>query len=66
MDIRKDYFADERSEEFNEIGRSKQRSDTYGHVKGMTPFYADRNIPGLLHLRMVRSPITTPASYGSI
>ena len=56
MDIRKDYFADERSEEFNEIGRSKQRSDTYGHVKGMTPFYADRNIPGLLHLRMVRSP----------
>ncbi len=56
MDIRKSYFADERSDDLKEIGQSRQRSDALGHTKGITPFYADRTIPGLLHIRMVRSP----------
>ena len=56
MEIRKDYFADERPDDFKEIGQSRPRSDAAGHVRGTTPFYADRLVPGLLHLRMVRSP----------
>jgi CO/xanthine dehydrogenase Mo-binding subunit len=56
MEISKSYFADERHGDFKEIGQSRQRSDTAGHVRGITPFYADRHVPGLLHLRMVRSP----------
>jgi CO/xanthine dehydrogenase Mo-binding subunit len=57
MEIRKSYFADERSDDkLTEIGQSRQRSDVPGHIRGITPFYADRQIPGLLHIRMVRSP----------
>lgn len=56
IDINKTHFADERGENFKEIGQSRQRSDSFGHVTGATQFYADRNIAGLLHLRMVRSP----------
>ncbi len=56
MEIRKSYFADERRDDFREIGQSRQRSDSLGHTKGITPFYADRAIPGMGHLRMVRSP----------
>ena len=56
MDINKNYFADERDEDFKEVGQPRQRSDSSGHVRGATQFYADRNVPGMLHLRMVRSP----------
>ena len=57
MEIRKNYFADERSDDgLKEIGQSRPRSDVPGHIRGITPFYADRQIPGLLHIRMVRSP----------
>ena len=56
MEIRKNYFADERPDDFKEVGQSRPRSDTVGHVRGTTPFYADRLVPGLLRLRMVRSP----------
>ena len=56
IDINKTHFADERGENFKEIGQSRQRSDSFGHVTGATQFCADRNIAGLLHLRMVRSP----------
>jgi CO/xanthine dehydrogenase Mo-binding subunit len=56
IEIRKQYFADERPDHFKEVGQPRPRSDTAGHVRGITPFYADRQIPGLLHLRMVRSP----------
>ena len=55
MEIRKSYFADERHDDLKEIGQSRQRSDTAGRVRGITQFYADRHVPGLLHLRMVRS-----------
>ena len=56
MEHVKQFFADERQDGFNTIGVSEIRSDANGHVLGRTQFYADRGIPGLLHLKMVRSP----------
>jgi CO/xanthine dehydrogenase Mo-binding subunit len=56
MEHIKQFFADERSEGFNNIGVSTPRVDVMGHVTGRTQFYADRQINGLLYLKMVRSP----------
>jgi CO/xanthine dehydrogenase Mo-binding subunit len=56
MEHIKDFFANERPEGFNTIGVSTPRVDVKGHVTGRTQFYADRQINGLLHLKMVRSP----------
>ncbi|MBB3975737.1 CO/xanthine dehydrogenase Mo-binding subunit [Rhizobium azooxidifex] len=56
MELRKEYFADERKDDLKEIGQPRLRSDALGHVTGTTTFFADRNLPGLLHLKMVRSP----------
>ena len=56
MELRKSYFADERKDDLHEIGQSRPRSDAPGHVTGKTAYFADRNFPGLLHLKMVRSP----------
>ncbi|MBI3749801.1 MAG: xanthine dehydrogenase family protein molybdopterin-binding subunit [Chloroflexi bacterium] len=39
------------------VGRSVERSDAVGHVTGRTRFAADRAFPGMLHLKMVRSPL---------
>ncbi|HEY4632608.1 MAG TPA: hypothetical protein VIH00_01730, partial [Candidatus Limnocylindrales bacterium] len=41
----------------NVVGRSVGRSDGIGHVTGRTQFTADRAFPGMLHLKMVRSPV---------
>lgn len=54
--FKKDVFADERSEGHKEVGVIRQRSDGLGHVTGRTQFYDDRQVAGMLHLRMVRSP----------
>ncbi|AKI01897.1 Molybdopterin-binding domain of aldehyde dehydrogenase/Aldehyde oxidase and xanthine dehydrogenase, a/b hammerhead domain [Hoeflea sp. IMCC20628] len=56
MELRKNYFADERKDDLNEIGHSRPRSDAPGHVTGKTVYFADRTFPDLLHLKMVRSP----------
>jgi CO/xanthine dehydrogenase Mo-binding subunit len=56
MEIRKDYFADERQDELNEVGHSRPRSDVPAHVTGKTVYFADRSFSGMLHLKMVRSP----------
>ncbi|WP_417411312.1 xanthine dehydrogenase family protein molybdopterin-binding subunit [Hoeflea sp.] len=56
MELRKTYFADERDDNLNEIGKPRPRSDAPGHVTGKTSYFADRTFPGLLHLKMVRSP----------
>lgn len=56
MELRKNYFADERDDNLNEIGQPRPRSDAPGHVTGKTTYFADRTFPGLLHLKMVRSP----------
>jgi CO/xanthine dehydrogenase Mo-binding subunit len=43
--------------ELNVVGRSVGRSDGIGHVTGRTQFTADRTFPGMLHLKVVRSPL---------
>jgi CO/xanthine dehydrogenase Mo-binding subunit len=39
------------------VGQSVVRSDSVGHVTGRTRYAADRTYPGMLHLKMVRSPL---------
>ena len=56
MEHVKAFFADERAEGFHSVGVSERRADALGHVTGSTRFYADRNLAGLLHLAMARSP----------
>jgi CO/xanthine dehydrogenase Mo-binding subunit len=54
--IDKTYFPDERVDTFTVIGSVVQRSDALGHVTGRTAFFEDLAPPGLLHLKMARSP----------
>ena len=54
--LAKDYFADQRSDDLNQLGQGLQRSDVPGHVTGRTAYFADRTFPGMLYLKMVRSP----------
>lgn len=56
MELRKSYFADQRKDDLTELGQSRPRSDVPGHVTGKTAYFADRNFPGMLYLKMVRSP----------
>ena len=56
MDFRKEFFADERREDLNEIGKPTRRHDILGHVTGRSPFYDDHLFEGLLHIRCARSP----------
>jgi CO/xanthine dehydrogenase Mo-binding subunit len=39
------------------VGRSIARSDGVGHVTGRTQYTTDLTFPGMLHLKVVRSPI---------
>jgi CO/xanthine dehydrogenase Mo-binding subunit len=41
----------------NVVGRSVPRSDGIGHVTGRTQYTTDRSFPGMLHLKIVRSPV---------
>jgi CO/xanthine dehydrogenase Mo-binding subunit len=45
------------SSHLNVVGQSVRRSDGIGHVTGRTQYSADRSFPGMLHLKMVRSPL---------
>lgn len=56
IEFRKEYFADERDDTLNEIGKSTQRQDMLGHVTGRSPFFDDHLFDGLLHLKCLRSP----------
>ncbi|MEP1441974.1 MAG: molybdopterin cofactor-binding domain-containing protein [Hyphomicrobiales bacterium] len=56
MEFRKEYFADERDDNLNEIGKPTIRQDILGHVTGRSPYYDDHLFDGLLHMRCVRSP----------
>ena len=56
IEFRKEYFADERDDNLNEIGKPTQRQDALGHVTGRSPFFDDHLFDGLLHIRCVRSP----------
>jgi len=55
MEFKKEFFADERREDLNEIGEARQRPDALGHVTGRTSFYNDRNFSGMLHMKIARS-----------
>ena len=56
MEHIRDFFPDERAEGLNTVGVGEKRTDADGHVTGKTQFYADRTFPGMLHLKMARSP----------
>ena len=56
LEFRKDIFADERSDDLNEIGKPTQRQDMLGHVTGRTRYFDDHAFEGLLHLKCLRSP----------
>jgi CO/xanthine dehydrogenase Mo-binding subunit len=56
FELRKDYFADERDDNLNVVGKGVQRQDMPGHVTGRTRFFDDHAFEGLLHLKVVRSP----------
>ena len=43
--------------ELNVVGQSVGRSDATGHVTGRTRYTTDRTFPGMLHLKIVRSPV---------
>jgi CO/xanthine dehydrogenase Mo-binding subunit len=42
---------------YNVVGHSVPRRDGQGHVTGKTIYIDDLNFPGMLHLKMVRSPL---------
>jgi CO/xanthine dehydrogenase Mo-binding subunit len=56
FELRKEFFADERDDNLNEIGKRTRRQDIAGHVTGRSPFFDDHLFDGLLHIRCVRSP----------
>ena len=56
IEFRKEFFADERDDDLNEIGKRVRRQDIEGHVTGRSPFFDDHLFDGLLHIRCVRSP----------
>ncbi|MBN9010153.1 MAG: xanthine dehydrogenase family protein molybdopterin-binding subunit, partial [Rhizobiales bacterium] len=56
MRLAKEYFADQRDDDLKQLGQAFHRSDVPGHVTGKTNYFADRSFPGMLHLKMVRSP----------
>ncbi|SOE17241.1 aldehyde oxidase/xanthine dehydrogenase-like protein [Hoeflea halophila] len=56
IEFRKEFFANERDDDLNEIGKPTRRQDILGHVTGRSPFFDDHQFDGLLHLRCVRSP----------
>lgn len=56
LEFRKEYFADERDENLNVVGKGVQRQDMLGHVTGTTAFFDDHRPAGMLHLKVLRSP----------
>ena len=48
LELRKEYFADERDDNLKEIGKPTQRQDMIGHVTGTTTFFDDHKLAGLL------------------
>jgi CO/xanthine dehydrogenase Mo-binding subunit len=45
------------NDELHVVGRSVARNDGVGHVTGRTLYTADHQFPGLLHMKIVRSPL---------
>ena len=59
--LAKEYFADQRNDNLNQLGVGLQRSDVPGHVTGKTAFFADRNFPRMLHLQNGAQPARSRA-----
>ena len=55
LEVRKEYFADERDDNLKEIGKGTQRQDMLGHVTGASTYFNDHKLQGLLHLKVFRS-----------
>lgn len=47
----------EAEKKYRVVGQSVPRRDGMGHVTGTTQFVGDVHYPGMLHLKMVRSPV---------
>ena len=56
FELRKEFFAAERDDNLNEVGKPTRRQDITGHVTGRSPFFDDHLFEGLCHIRCVRSP----------
>jgi CO/xanthine dehydrogenase Mo-binding subunit len=56
LELRKEFFADERDDNLNEIGKPSQRQDALGHVTGTTKYFDDHVTSNLLHMKVLRSP----------
>ena len=55
LEVRKEYFADERDDNLKEIGKGTQRQDMLGHVTGASTYFNDHKLQGMLHLKVLRS-----------
>ena len=55
LELRKEYFADERDDNLKEIGKGTQRQDMLGHVTGASTYFNDHKLQGMLHLKVLRS-----------
>lgn len=56
MRIKKELFADERRDDYREVGVVRQRADALGHVTARSQYYDDRRVAGMLHMKLLRSP----------
>ena len=56
LEYRKNYFAEERTERLHEVGVDRPRSDAHGPCHRPHAILCRSQFPGLLHLKMVRSP----------
>lgn len=56
IEFRKEYFADERDDDLDVVGKPTQRQDALGHVTSRTKYFDDHLFEGLLHMRCLRSP----------
>jgi len=54
QDVRLDGDVDQK--DLREVGLSTPRRDAISHVTGRTVYFEDVTFPGMLHLKMVRSP----------
>ncbi len=54
QDVRLDGDVDQKG--LREVGTSTPRRDAISHVTGRTVYFEDGTFPGMLHLKMVRSP----------
>ena len=52
LELRKDYFADERDDNLKEVGKGTQRQDMLGHVTGASVYFNDHKVQGMLHLKV--------------